>query len=159
MVTVNAKNMVALMILLSAFVFLSGCPQTGTQATGQYGVQTPPAQPANGAPSTIPPAVPPAAKTVTIEITSLGFSPNSIEINAGDTISFANKDANPHWPASAMHPTHAAYPEPGGCIGSKFDACKALSQGETFEFTFNQKGTWEYHDHLNPTLSGTIIVK
>ncbi len=94
----------------------------------------------------------------TVDITSSGFSPRQITITAGETIQFVNMDTNPHWPASAMHPTHNAYPEPGGCIGSKFDACHALSPGETFSFTFNQKGTWNYHDHLNPAVFGTVIV-
>jgi len=99
------------------------------------------------------------AKTVTIEITSSGFLPSTTEINKGDTVIFTNRDSNEHWPASASHPTHTVYPESGGCIGSKFDACKGLKQGENWSFTFNQAGTWGYHDHLNPSLRGSIVVK
>lgn len=95
----------------------------------------------------------------TVEITSTGFSPSSLTIKAGDTVTFANKDSSLHWPASAVHPTHSVYSESGGCIGSKFDACKGLAQGESWSFAFNQKGTWGYHDHLNPGLTGTIIVQ
>lgn len=95
----------------------------------------------------------------TVEITSTVFSPISMTIKAGDTLTFVNKDSSFHWPASAVHPTHSVYPESGGCIGSKFDACKGLAQGESWSFTFNQKGTWGYHDHLNPGLTGTIIVQ
>lgn len=99
----------------------------------------------------------PAANTV--EVTAAGFSPNTLTIKAGDTVAFVNKDSAQHWPASAVHPTHAVYPESGGCIGSKFDACKGLEAGEKFKFTFNEKGTWKYHDHLNPALFGTIAVE
>lgn len=98
-----------------------------------------------------------AAKVV--EIGADGFSPATLTIKQGETVQFINKDAQPHWPASAVHPTHTAYPETGGCIGSKFDACAVLKQNETFNFTFNQIGTWKYHDHLNPSLKGTIIVE
>ena len=58
-----------------------------------------------------------------------------------------------------MHPTHAIYPESGGCIGSKFDACKGLKEGESWSFTFNEKGTWNYHDHFDVSKFGKIIVE
>jgi plastocyanin len=94
-----------------------------------------------------------------VEITSSGFSPEILKIKPGDTVTFVNKDSNPHWPASNVHPTHMEYPEPGGCIGSSFDACGPLNTGETFSFTFSREGTWRYHDHLNSGLTGTIIVE
>src|SRR3990167_5306873 len=94
-----------------------------------------------------------------IEITSEGFSPSPLTVTQGSTVTWINKDANEHWPASAMHPTHAIYPESGGCIGSKFDACKGLKEGESWSFTFNEKGTWNYHDHFDVSKFGKIIVK
>lgn len=97
--------------------------------------------------------------TKMVGISGSGFSPSSLMIKAGDTVVFQNNDSGLHWPASAVHPTHTAYPETGGCIGSKFDACTGLAQSETFTFTFNQKGTWNYHDHLNPSLTGTVVVE
>jgi plastocyanin len=95
----------------------------------------------------------------TVEITASGFSPSMVAISAGDTVAFVNRDSAAHWPASDPHPIHTGYPEPGGCIGSKFDACTGLAQGESFTFTFTHKGSWGYHDHLNPTLRGTVIVQ
>ena len=80
-------------------------------------------------------------------------------IKTGTTVTFTNEDSNQHWPASAMHPTHTAYPESGGCIGSKFDACKGLAQGESFSFTFNEIGSWGYHDHLRASMTGKIVVE
>jgi Raf kinase inhibitor-like YbhB/YbcL family protein len=97
--------------------------------------------------------------TKMVGITSSGFNPSSLTIKTGDTVVFQNNDTELHWPASAVHPTHTVYPESGGCIGSKFDACAGLAQSETFTFTFNQKGTWNYHDHLNPGLTGTVVVE
>jgi len=94
-----------------------------------------------------------------VEITAAGFNPNTLTINRGDTVVFVNKEAKSHWPASAVHPSHDVYPETGGCIGSKFDSCRGLNQGETFTFRFDYEGTWRYHDHLNPGLTGTIIVQ
>lgn len=106
------------------------------------------------------------AQTHTVEITSSGFSPKTLEIKQGDTVVFLNKDTNPHWPASAMHPTHTVYPGSGisKCGTSEqsmiFDACEEINQGESFTFTFNEIGSWNYHDHLNPgAFFGTIKVK
>ena len=94
-----------------------------------------------------------------VEIFSYGFLPGTLRIKAGESVTFINKDSLEHWPASDIHPTHNLYPESGGCIGSKFDACRGLKPGESWSFTFNKKGTWEYHDHLHSNLRGTIIVE
>ncbi len=100
-----------------------------------------------------------------IEITSDGFSPSTLEINKGETVTFINKDSREHWPASAMHPTHRAYPgsDREKCGTSEqnniFDACRDLKAGESYSFTFNEVGSWNYHDHLNTGMFGKIIVK
>ena len=99
----------------------------------------------------------------TIEITSSGFSPRSLTISQGELVTFINKGSDSSWPASAAHPTHLVYPEKTGkCAligGSDFDACRGLKQRESYSFTFNEKGSWKYHDHLNPKLFGEIIVE
>ena len=109
----------------------------------------------------------PTGATYNVEITKDGYTPQTIAIKAGDTITFTNKDTTPHWIASASHPTHTVYP--GSDIklcGSTeqdtiFDACKGLTTGESFTFTFYEKGSWNYHDHLNVAqpFFGKIIVE
>ena len=94
-----------------------------------------------------------------IEIASSGFVPETITVGAGTKVKFVNKDVARHWPASAVHPTHSVYPDRGGCIGSTFDACKGLAEGEEFDYTFNHRGSWNYHDHLNPSLRGMVKVE
>ncbi|GEM_PF-4463729 len=93
-----------------------------------------------------------------VEIKSNGFNPGFLSIKVGDTVTFINKDTKTHWPASDNHPTHNSYPEPGGCIGSMFDACHEMLSNSTFSFTFTKVGTWGYHDHLDPFQTGTIKV-
>lgn len=148
------KGVIAFILFtIAVAVLISGCSQYGAN---QGSTQAPPA----AAPPEAQPALPAdQAAANTVEIIASGFSPNTLTIKAGGTATFVNKDAAQHWPASALHPTHAVYPEAGGCIGSRFDACRGLEAGEEFEFTFNEKGTWKYHDHLNPTLFGTIVVE
>lgn len=91
--------------------------------------------------------------------TDSGYSPSSLTVKKGDTVTFKNESAREIWPASAKHPTHEVYPATGGCIGSAFDACRGLKNGEEWSFTFNISGTWNYHDHLNPQHFGSIIVE
>ena len=116
-----------------------------------------------GQPTTPPPTTPPASggpvHLWTVNMTSAGFEPSTLTINKGDTVAFVNVDTAPHHPASAVHPTHAVYPEPGGCVGSKFDACGNVEPGQNFTFTFDYAGSWKYHDHLNLAHYGTIVVQ
>jgi len=117
-----------------------------------------------------------STKTYTIEITSSGFSPKELTINKGDSVTWINKDSKERWPASAMHPTHTVYPgveydQPGSYAGSEacitkgnakegaFDPCKGLAKEELWTFTFNQIGSWNYHDHLVSNNYGKIIVQ
>lgn len=79
-----------------------------------------------------------------------GFSPSSITVAVGETVTFKNESAVDVWPASAPHPTHTDYPE--------FDAKKPIKPGESYAFTFTRAGTWKYHSHLNPTHFGSVVV-
>lgn len=105
------------------------------------------------------------AETLTVEITTNGFNPSSLTTKKGSSVAFVNKDSQPHWPASAMHPTHTVYP--GSDIkkckmeerATIFDACGSLQQEEKYSFVFNEVGSWKYHDHLNPSSTGTIVVE
>src|SRR3989338_7134074 len=138
------RNIIILFAFAVLAVLISACAQYGTTKTT--------------APAANVPATAPLGNAV--EMTADAFTPNTLTINAGDTVTWTNKDTNAHWPASAMHPTHEVYPETGGCIGSTFDACKEIAPGESWSFTFNQAGSWKYHDHLNPAgPKGTIVVQ
>ncbi len=95
-----------------------------------------------------------------IRITDSDFQPDTVTITQGTTVTWVNNDTKPHWVASNPHPTHDAYPEKGGCVGSRFDSCGSIAPGENFSFTFDYKGSWNYHDHLRPTFfKGTIVVQ
>jgi plastocyanin len=90
------------------------------------------------------------AKDISIEMTDWGFSPDYQVVTKGDKVIFKNIGKEGHWPASNIHPTHQIYPE--------FDPKKPVPLGQNWEFTFDKVGTWKYHDHLNPQLTGTITV-
>jgi len=96
-------------------------------------------------------------KTYTIVLDDKGFSKDTVTIHQGDTVVWKIAGAKLHWPASNFHPTHTFYPESGGCLGSKLDACRGLRPGETYSFVFDKVGNWGMHDH---NASGfTMMVK
>ncbi len=122
----------------------------------------PPTPPVFEVPTT---STPTTTSEVIIKITTDGFEPKEVEISKGTKVTWVNEQSNPSWPASAVHPTHEVYP--GSSIkkcgtpeqDKIFDACRGLNQGESWSFIFNEVGEWYYHDHLNPSLKGKIIVK
>ncbi|OGY31802.1 MAG: hypothetical protein A3A57_02830 [Candidatus Woykebacteria bacterium RIFCSPLOWO2_01_FULL_41_12] len=93
---------------------------------------------------------PPSNNTVVVTINSAGnYSQLNITINKGDTIKWVNNDDRKHWPASNPHPQHTNYPG--------FDS-GGINPGGSWSFTFNNKGTWGWHDHQFPSTTGTITV-
>jgi len=123
-----------LLLPLFLIIIVSGCTNYGGGGDNQ--LQQPPP--------------PDEQKIYEIEITSTGFSPSSVTIKAGDAIKFINNGDTPRWPASNPHPIHTDYPG--------FDAKQPIRPDNSYSFTFNSKGTFGYHDHLNPTIGGTITV-
>ncbi|MCH7597931.1 hypothetical protein IID27_02720 [Patescibacteria group bacterium] len=92
--------------------------------------------------------------------TDKGFSPETIEIENGQTVRWVNDSSQNLWVASAVHPTHTLYPQKADsdCLGSSFDACTGIAPGSSFEFTFNESGSWTYHNHLSIDKIGTVNV-
>lgn len=131
--------------------------------SGETDVAVPPLPNAEVETKVVPPPVLPAPaepiSSVTVTYDGKTYSPSSAEIKKGQSVIYVNKSSTNMWPASAMHPTHAAYPTTGGCIGSTFDACDGIAPGGSWSFVFDTVGRWGYHDHLNPSARGTVVVK
>jgi|SRR3989344_6392860 len=115
----------------------------------------------------IPGAVGPEMVAVggTVTYTDEGFSPSPLTIKVGESVEFKNVSSRETWPASAMHPEHTVYPgtdiKKCGTDDSTqmFDACGGVVPGGSWTFTFNEKGEWGYHDHLNAKYFGKIVVQ
>lgn len=97
--------------------------------------------------------------------TDSGFSPSTIRVKIGATVTFKNESSKAMWPASAIHPSHKVYSGTSlqehcpDINGTAFDACTGIQPGNSWSFTFQKKGNWKYHDHLNPGNTGTILVE
>lgn len=101
-----------------------------------------------------------SAGVVRVRITERGFEPKIVRVQAGTTVLWQNEGEKKHWPAGNDHPTHQEYPQKSAqdCAGSSFDTCHALERGESWSFKFSQTGSWSYHDHLFPALTGSVLV-
>ena len=78
------------------------------------------------------------------------FSPSPLNITINDWVFFKNKSSVDMWVASNPHPTHTDYPG--------FDSLKAIPPGGEYRFQFTRAGNWGYHDHLSPSIGGTVDV-
>ena len=125
-----------------------------------------------GAPTTTPPSTPSATGTTVMQppttpqrpvispdepvyadvmMSQDGFRPAQLTIKKNTIVRFKNVGEGNMWPASNPHPNHTDYQD--------FDARRRVKPGETYEFKFARLGTWGYHDHLNPGLTGRIVVE
>lgn len=91
------------------------------------------------------------SETTIIKMTADGFDPQTITLDQNSTVIFLNEDSKDRWPASNNHPVHDIYTD--------FDPKKPIPPGASWPFKPKKSGEWKFHDHLNPHLRGTLIVK
>lgn len=85
-----------------------------------------------------------------VKITTDGFLPKDITISVGETVTWMNSDTDNHNVSSDPHPVHTLYtPLNLGMIKA----------GDSKSLSFPTTGTYKYHDHLNPSLTGSVTVK
>lgn len=79
----------------------------------------------------------------TISIQNMTFNPNKITIKSGTNIQWVNNDNVQHQIVSDS-----------GAFQSTI-----LNPGDSYNFFFDKTGIYGYHDALNSTVTGTIIVQ
>jgi plastocyanin len=88
-------------------------------------------------------AGPAGAATQTVRIYGSTFSPRTVTITAGDTITWTNRD----------NASHQVLASKGQFVSP------ILRHNQSFSFTFHAAGTYWYKDELHPKLTGKIVVK
>ncbi len=101
----------------------------------------------NKKPAVAPRAYLPGAQ---ITISANGFEPATLVVKKGTRVVWVNKDAASHQLVANPYPSGDSLP------GLKSEI---LNSDQTYEYTAGTKGTFGYHDQLNPTTNGTIDVK
>jgi plastocyanin len=154
--------LVALVVVLFGLIALSAhfamqsggnAPSAVTQA--ETSTRTPPPRPDPTQSDMI------AAQTQSFQLlvsyVDTGFEPQTATIHPGDTVRFANNSSGELWVAASGGKLYPSVQN--GCGSSALDSCGPIDLGRYWQFTFTQKGTWEFVNNLDKTMSGTIEVK
>jgi len=78
-----------------------------------------------------------------VQIADSAFSPSTLTIAVGDTVTWTNADGRPHTVTSD---------------GGAFDSGN-LDEGGAFSFTFSEPGTYTYHCNYHGEMQATVIVQ
>lgn len=100
-------------------------------------------------PSTASAIIQPSGKAE-IRVTAAGFEPKTITVKKGNIVVWLNESGQEVVINSAVHPTHKEYPPLN--LG-KFPDASSMS------IVFYSSGKYSYHNHLNPSQTGTVIVE
>ena len=84
-----------------------------------------------------------AASTPEVVIQNFRFDPPTLEVSAGATVTWINRDEEVH----AVTSTQGLFHSPG------------LDGNATFSFRFDKPGTYEYRCALHPQMQGTVVVR
>ncbi len=85
-----------------------------------------------------------------IRFTSNGFSPATLTVAVGTMISVTNDSNDTVNVESNPHPTHTDNP---------FLNIGNIEPGQSKTVTITKAGTLGYHNHLNPSMTGTIVAQ
>ena len=109
------------------------------------------------------PAGPPKAMT----IKGSAFTPASLEVVKGTTVTWTNEDTFPHTVTTGIAPP-TFQPLPSGASPTPFQSLSSgdgrVSSGRieptrSFSFTFNEAGTHNYFCAVHPAMLATITVR
>jgi plastocyanin len=83
------------------------------------------------------------AESPEVKIDNFSFSPQTITVTAGTTVTWTNRDDIPHT-----------------VVGSNQEfKSKALDTDDKFSFTFSKPGTYSYFCSLHPKMTGQVVVQ
>lgn len=88
--------------------------------------------------------------SVVIVYSDSGFAPASLNAKVGQKVVFKNTSTKAVQVNSAPHPAHTLYPELN--VG-------VVNAGESKSTTFAKAGSYKYHNHLNASENGSIVVE
>lgn len=96
-----------------------------------------------GTQSTAAPTTNSGETSLSVEIKNFVFNPETINISKGQTVTWTQFDLAPHTITS---------------VNSVFPNSPSLSKGQTYNYTFNETGTFEYYCSIHPSMKGKVIV-
>ncbi|WP_406629785.1 plastocyanin/azurin family copper-binding protein [Amycolatopsis sp. WGS_07] len=88
---------------------------------------------------------PAAAATQTVMMQNYAYSPASLTVHVGDTVTWIQHDTAPHDVVTTSAPVAFRSPQ--------------LSQGQSWNYTFRTAGTYSYYCSVHPDMRAQIIVQ
>jgi plastocyanin len=88
---------------------------------------------------------PRAAEGPEVKIDNFSFGPQTLNVSAGTTVIWTNRDDIPHTVVSADDP--------------KAFKSKVLDTDEKFSFEFEKAGTYSYFCSIHPKMTGNVVVQ
>jgi plastocyanin len=85
-----------------------------------------------------------ASPAAAVSIDNFTFTPQTVTVKAGTTVTWTNKDDIPHGIAAT---------------NNTFPRSKALDTDDSYSFTFTTPGTYQYFCYVHPHMTGTIVVQ
>ncbi len=153
-----------LMVVIVGWMLLRGKGDTVVDVSTPTATVSPTETPTPVVTNNTSPTATPVSKNV-ITYTDSGYTPSTITIKKGETVTWKNESGIKMWTASAVHPTHKVYPgtDIALCTALRpiamFDSCAGMTTGQSWSFKFDNVGTWKYHNHLNSSKFGTVVVE
>lgn len=148
-----AASAAAALLLLGA----CGGSDNGNSPAADTAQNTPTAAPAEEDTGSAPDAS--AGSEVTLQ--TFQFEPGEIEIDAGDTVTWINNDDILHTVTSGVGQKQGVPgvsenkdAKPDGMFDEQMDSVDA-----TFEFTFEEAGTFDYFCAIHPGMTGKVVVR
>jgi len=83
-------------------------------------------------------------QSIAVSIDNFTFTPPTLTVKAGTTVTWTNKDDIPHGIAAT---------------NNAFTRSKALDTDDSYSFTFTTPGTYQYFCYIHPHMVGTIVVE
>lgn len=102
-----------------------------------------------------------APMTATVTYNGSSYSPASVTIKRGGTVTWKNTSSGSMWVASDSHPSHTIYDGTNRqqhCASPSANTFDQCTGGGDYSFTFAKAGKWGYHDHINASVFGSVTV-
>ncbi len=148
----NNKSLVGIVItviiVLGAVVLLKGKPNISNQTTTPSTVEPTTSVQSTGESKTTGSTE--VEKETTVNATANGFEPQTVTVKAGAKVTWVNKSGAVANVSSAKHPTHLLYPPLN--LGN-------VTDGQSVSLVFDTAGTYKYHNHLDASQTGTVVVE
>lgn len=135
------RKVTALTAATALAITLAGCGKSSSESSSSTSSTT---ASGTGTKATVTTA---NTTAVAVNIANFAFSPATLTIKAGQTVTWTNNDSATHTVTSGTNRT----------FDGKYD--KSLKQGESWSHTYSDPGTYEYYCKPHTGMTGKVIVQ